>query len=60
MCAEFHAVGEVANDAERDALRFLRDQLPDDYVVYGNPWIAQHSGQVFEVDAVIVGEHVDP
>ncbi len=57
MCAEFHQVGEVANDAERGALEFLRDQLPDDYVVYGNPWLVQHSGQVFEVDAVVVGEN---
>ncbi len=57
MTAKFVHVGEPAHDAERQALKFLVDNLPDDYVVYGNPWLVERSGAVFELDAVVVAPH---
>ena len=57
MTARFVPIGEPAHDAERQALRFLVDNLPDEYVVYGNPWLVERSGAVYELDAVVVAEH---
>ncbi|CAN5925135.1 hypothetical protein BH11MYX4_BH11MYX4_02990 [soil metagenome] len=57
MTARFVPIGEPAHDAERQALRFLVDNLPDDYIVYGNPWLVERSGAVFELDAVVVAAH---
>jgi serine/threonine protein kinase len=56
MPAKFIKVGEPAHDAERQALRFIVEGLPDAYTVYGNPWIVDH-GSVFELDAVVVAPH---
>ena len=57
MTAKFVPIGEPAHDAERQALRFLVDNLPDEYVVYGNPWLVEQSGAVFELDAVVIAPH---
>lgn len=57
MTAKFVQIGEPAHDAERQALKFLVDNLPEDYVVYGNPWLVERSGAVFELDAVVVAPH---
>ena len=57
MGAKFIPIGEPAHDAERQALRFLVDGLPADYTVYGNPWLVERSGVVFELDAVVVAPH---
>lgn len=57
MPARYIAIGEPAHDAERQALRHLVSGLPDTYTVYGNPWIVQRNGQVFEVDAVVAAPH---
>ncbi len=57
MTARFIALGEPAHDPERQALRFLVDGLPDDYTVYGNPWLVDRNGAVFELDAVVVAPH---
>jgi hypothetical protein len=57
MAAKFIPVGEPAHDAERQALRFLVEGLPDGYIVYGNPWVVEHSGTVYEIDAVVVAPH---
>ena len=57
MAAQFIPIGEPAHDAERQALRFLVEGLPADYTVYGNPWLVERSGVVFELDAVVVAPH---
>jgi hypothetical protein len=50
MPAKFIPIGEPAHDAERQALRFLVEALPSDYTVYGNPWLVERSGVVYELD----------
>ncbi len=57
MAAKFIPIGEPAHAAERQALRFLVDGLPQDYTVYGNPWIVERTGVVYELDAVVVAPH---
>jgi serine/threonine protein kinase len=57
MPAKFIPIGEPAHDAERQALRFLVEGLPSDYTVYGNPWLVERSGVVYELDAVVVAHH---
>ena len=57
MTAQFIPIGEPAHDPERQALRFLVEGLPSDYTVYGNPWLVERSGVVFELDAVVVAPH---
>jgi serine/threonine protein kinase len=54
MTAQFIQIGEPAHDAERQALRFLVEGLPDRYTVYGNAWLVERSGVVYELDAVVV------
>jgi hypothetical protein len=39
MAAKFIQIGEPAHDAERQALRFLVEGLPESFTVYGNPWL---------------------
>ena len=57
MAAKFIPIGDPAHDAERQALRFLVDGLPADYTVYGNPWLVERNGSVYELDAVVVAPH---
>ncbi len=57
MPAKFIPLGEPAHDAERQALRFLKDGLPSTFTVYGNPWLAERTGVVYETDAIIVAPH---
>jgi len=57
VTARFIPIGEPAHDAERQALKFLVDNLPDDFVLYGNPWLVERSGAVYELDAVVVTAH---
>lgn len=57
MTAKFIPIGEVANDGERQALRHLVEGLPESFTVYGNPWLVERSGVVYELDAVVVAPH---
>jgi serine/threonine protein kinase len=57
MPAHFIPIGEAAHDNERQALRFLVDGLPDTYTVFGNAWLVERSGVVYELDAVVVAPH---
>ena len=58
MAAKFIPIGQPAHDAERQALRFLVEGLPDRYTVYGNPWLVERNGGViYELDAVVVAPH---
>jgi serine/threonine protein kinase len=54
MTAKFIPIGEPAHDNERQALRFLVEGLPENFTVYGNAWLVERSGGVFELDAVVV------
>jgi serine/threonine protein kinase len=55
--ANFVPIGEPAHDPERQAIRFLVEGLPDSYTVYGNPWLVERSGGIYELDAVVVAPH---
>src|SRR5688572_3384845 len=57
MAAKFIQIGEPAHDAERQALRFLVEGLPPEFTVYGNAWLVERSGVIFELDAVVVAPH---
>lgn len=57
MAAKFIPIGEPAHDAERQALRFLVEGLPPEYTVYGNAWLVERTGVVYELDAVVVAPH---
>ena len=57
MPAQFIEIGQPAHDAERQALRFLVDGLPSSYTVYGNAWLVERSGSIYELDAVVVAPH---
>jgi len=57
MPARFIPIGESAHDAERQALHFLVEGLPADYTIYGNPWLVERSGVIYEIDAVVVAPH---
>ncbi|RKH71348.1 hypothetical protein D7X96_08755 [Corallococcus interemptor] len=57
MAAKFIQIGEPAHDAERQALRFLVDGLTESFTVYGNAWLVERSGVVYELDAVVVAPH---
>ena len=57
MAATFIPIGEPAHDSERQALRYLVEGLPANYTVYGNAWLVERTGVVYELDAVIVAPH---
>src|SRR5262245_58008086 len=57
MPAQFIPIGEPAHDPERQALRFLVEGLPTGYTVYGNAWLVERSGVIYELDAVVVAPH---
>ncbi len=57
MAAKFIQIGEPAHDAERQALRFLVDGLPESFTVYGNAWLVERTGVIYELDAVVVAPH---
>ncbi|AFE10403.1 serine/threonine protein kinase [Corallococcus coralloides DSM 2259] len=57
MAAKFIQIGEPAHDAERQALRFLVEGLPESFTVYGNAWLVERSGVVYELDTVVVAPH---
>lgn len=57
MAAKFIQIGEPAHNAERQALRFLVEGLPESFTVYGNAWLVERTGVVYELDAVVVAPH---
>jgi serine/threonine protein kinase len=57
MPAKFIPIGEPAHDLERQAIRFLVDSLPDTYTIYGNAWLVDRNGSIFEIDAVVAAPH---
>ncbi len=49
-------IGEPVNEAERAAIRHLRDKLPDTFTIVHNFEIARHD-ETFEVDIAVIGPH---
>ncbi len=49
-------IGQPANDSERQAIRFLRDHLPDSWLIFHNFEIRQQE-EVFEIDIAILAAH---
>jgi hypothetical protein len=57
MAAQFIPIGEPAHDAETAGAALPRRGLPEDFTVYGNAWLVERSGVVYELDAVVVAPH---
>ncbi|NUN14841.1 MAG: protein kinase [Myxococcales bacterium] len=55
--ATFFQIGQPAHDAERQAIHFLVEGLPDSYIVVGNPWIVERTGVIYEIDALVIAPH---
>ena len=49
-------IGEPANESERSAIAYLRDHLPDGFIVLHNFEILR-SGEFFEVDIAVIAPH---
>ena len=54
--AQVIPIGQPANDAERNAIAYLRDRLPADYRVIHN-FELKHGSQWFEIDIAVVAPH---
>ncbi len=54
--AKVIAIGQPVNDAERQAIAYLRDSLPDTFTVIHNFELRQ-GREVFEVDVALLGPH---
>jgi hypothetical protein len=55
--AEVVPIGQPVNDIEREAIAFLRDELPDSYVVFHNVEIGEPGRASAEYDVIVLGEH---
>ena len=54
--AKVIAIGQPINDAERKAIAYLRDSLPDTFTVIHNFELRQ-GREVFEIDVALLGPH---
>ena len=55
--AEYIPFGEPVNESERQAFFYLRDNLPKSYKLFTNLEIKQYSGQIYEIDLILVAPH---
>ena len=56
--AIYRPVGEPANQSEEEAIRVLRDRLPEHFIVIGNFELQlPRRANTFEYDAVVIAEH---
>lgn len=56
MVAKIIRISEPVNDSERQAIKFLRDNLPDTYTIIHNFEIPQ-SEEKYEIDIAIIAPH---
>lgn len=56
MPAKVIPIGQPVNDSERQAIAFLRDNLPNDYVILHNFEIADGT-RVYEIDLALLTPH---
>lgn len=54
--AKVFPIGQPANDSERRAIAFLRDRLPDDWLIFHNFEMRQGQ-EVFEIDLAVLAPH---
>ena len=54
--AKVVAIGQPVNDAEREAIAYLRDHLPDTFTIIHNFELRQ-GREVFEIDVALLGPH---
>jgi serine/threonine protein kinase len=54
--AKIIPIGEPVNDAERQAISHLRDQLPDTYTIVHN-FEVRHGAEKFEIDIAVIAPH---
>ncbi|KAM3100084.1 methylation-associated defense system protein kinase MAD6 [Phormidesmis sp. 146-12] len=54
--ADIIRIGELANDIEREIIRYLDGNLSDDYVLIHNLELKSSSG-IYEIDLVIIAPH---
>jgi serine/threonine protein kinase/predicted XRE-type DNA-binding protein len=57
MPAVHYPVGQYAHESERNAIRYLVDNLPSHYTVWSNPWLTERNGAIYELDAVVAAPH---
>lgn len=57
MAAKHISLGDPVHDAERQAIRFIVEGLPESYTVYSNAWLVERSGASYELDTVVVAPH---
>ncbi|MRG98414.1 protein kinase domain-containing protein [Polyangium spumosum] len=57
MPAKHIQLGETAHEVEKAAIRYLVDGLPASFTVYSNAFIAERTGAVYELDAVVAAPH---
>lgn len=54
--AKVIAIGQPVNESEREAVAYLRDHLPDSFIVIHNFELRQ-GREVFEIDLALLGPH---
>ena len=54
MPADLVKVGRPAHEPELHGIAYLVRGLPRDFIVYTNTWLAERSGAIYELDAVVV------
>src|SRR5688500_5305771 len=55
--AVIKGVGLPRNESERKAIAYLRDCLPDQYIIFHNLELSEHTNQFWEYDLIVVGEY---
>lgn len=55
--ATIRSIALPENDSERKAIKYLQENLPDDYTVFTNLELPSHGGLPYEYDMIIIGEY---
>jgi hypothetical protein len=55
--ATIRSIGLPENDSERKAINYLKENLPDDYLIFTNMELPTRNGLPYEYDIVVVGEY---
>ncbi|GIK43164.1 MAG: hypothetical protein BroJett011_69970 [Chloroflexota bacterium] len=55
--AIIEAIGAPENESERKAIAYLKEYLPDSYIVFHNLELPTPSGLPYEYDLIVVGEY---
>ena len=55
--AVVRSIGLPENDSERKAINYLKDNLPDDYLILTNLELPTRGGLPYEYDIVVIGDY---